>query len=186
MPRLTTDAWETIRAERETGASFPSLATKWGVSYQAIQKRAQKEGWGDGRDVAECVRRKIAEKVVGVVVGCNPKKKAEAIDSAADRGAGIIARHRQDWEDHRARFTVNAVADDFELGKSAKISAEMLMIRQKGERSAYGLEEASQNNVTVVQSPTVVDYTVPPEIQEMLDKFANRACKDKGNSSPCA
>lgn len=47
MPRLTADTWETVRAEREAGASFPELAAKFGVSHQAIQKRATPEGQTD-------------------------------------------------------------------------------------------------------------------------------------------
>lgn len=42
------------------------------MSHQAIQKRAKDEGWGDGKEVGDAVRRKVAEKVAGVVAGCNP------------------------------------------------------------------------------------------------------------------
>jgi hypothetical protein len=127
MPRLTADQWAQIRAEREAGASFPELAARFGVSHQAIQKRAKTEGWGDG---------------VGVVAACNPKKKAEAIDAAADRAAAVVERHKQDWDAHRARF--GAVPEHFEDGKLAKITAEMLRIRHDGERRAWGLDEAAQ------------------------------------------
>lgn len=149
MPRLTADTWETIRAEREAGSTFADLASRFGVSDAAIVKRSKRESWGDGTDLAKEIRRKVSEKVSGIVSATNPKKKAEAIDAAADRGAAIVARHRQDWEDHRARFTVNGVADDFDLGKSAKICAEMLAIRQKGERAAHGLDDAPEGAVTV-------------------------------------
>jgi hypothetical protein len=45
MPRLDASQWESVRAEREAGASFPELAARFGVSHQAIQKRAKAEGW---------------------------------------------------------------------------------------------------------------------------------------------
>ena len=141
MARLTADQWETIRAEREAGKSFPELAKKHGVSHQAIQKRAKNEGWGDGADIGVTVRRKVAEKVAGLVAGCNPKKKAEALENAAKKGFDIIQRHQKDWDEHHRLFTVAGVATEFETGKSAKICAEMLAIRQKAERAAYGLEE---------------------------------------------
>ena len=148
MPRLTADQWESIRAEREAGASFRELAEKYGVSHQAVQKRANNEGWSDGQDVGEAIRRKVAEKVAGVVAAANPKKKAEAIDAAADRAAAVVEMHRIEWSDHRDRF--GSVPDEFEDGKLAKISAEMLTIRQKGERIAHGLEEAqAKADVTV-------------------------------------
>lgn len=148
MPRLTADVWETVRAEREAGASFPELASKWGVSHQAIQKRSASEGWGDGQDVGAAVRRKVAEKVAGVVAGCSVKKKAEAIDAAANRAAAIVTLHQQEWADHREQF--GSVPADFEAGKLAKISAEMLRIRQDGERRAHGLDsESSKTDVTI-------------------------------------
>ena len=156
MPRLTQDQWESVRAEREAGASFPELSDRFGVSHQAIQKRAKAEGWGDGHDLGDSIRRKVAAKVAGVVAGCNPKKKAEAIDSAADRGAKIIARHQADWDAHHEKFTVKSVAENFDTGKSAKICAEMLAIRQKAERSAYGLDEREENNAPVITVVTGV------------------------------
>ncbi|MFN7197602.1 MAG: hypothetical protein ACK4MJ_10585, partial [Hylemonella sp.] len=147
-PRRSADLGETNRAAREPGASFPELAEKYGVSHQAIQKRAKAEGWGDGTDVADTIRRKVAEKVAGVVAACNQKKKAEAIDAAAERGADVVRRHQAEWEDHRARF--GSVPADFEDGKLAKISAEMLRIRQEGERRAWGLDaDAAKADVVV-------------------------------------
>lgn len=147
MPRLTADVWETVRAEREAGASFPELASRWHISHQAIQRRAKKEQWGDGRDVGEVVRRKVAEKIAGVA-GCNPKKKAEALDAAASRVAQIVTLHQQEWADHREQF--GSVPEDFDAGKLAKISAEMLKIRQEGERRAHGLDtDTSRTDVTV-------------------------------------
>jgi len=149
MPRLTSDTWGTVRAERETGATISALAEKFGVSRKAIQKRIESEGWGDGLDVGQTVRRKVAEKVAGLVAPCDPKKKAEAITAEAEKGAAIIVRHRRDWEEHHNRFTVHGVANDFDLGKSAKICAEMLAIRQKAERAAHGLDDAPESVVVI-------------------------------------
>lgn len=148
MPRLTADTWETVRAEREAGTSFPELAARFGVSHQAIQKRAKAEGWSDGADVAEVIRRKVAEKVAGVVATANSKKKAEAIDAAASKVAAVVDLHQQEWVDHRDRF--GSVPDTFEDGKLAKISSEMLAIRQKGERQAHGLDDGKEDGKTII------------------------------------
>lgn len=149
MPRLTADQWEQIRAEREAGASFDTLAQRYGVSKTAIIKRAKAERWSDGRDVGEIIRRKVTEKVTGAVTTGNPKKRAEAIDAAAERAAELVRRHQAEWEDHRARF--GSVPDSFEDGKLAKISAEMLRIRQEGERRAWGLDEVSGQPAIVIE-----------------------------------
>jgi hypothetical protein len=149
MPRLSKETWADIRAEREAGATFPELAAKYGVSHQAIQKRAKAGGWGDGTDVAEVIRRKVAEKVARVVAGANPEKRAEAIDAAAEKSASVVRTHQAEWEAHRERF--GSAPGDFESGKLAKISAEMLRIRQDGERKAWGLDDASAQPTIVIE-----------------------------------
>lgn len=151
MPRLTADQWASIRAEREVGASFPELAQKWGVSHQAIQKHAKKEGWSDGQDVTETLRRRVAERVAGVVAAADPQRKAEAIDAAAERTVAVLETHRAEWAEHRQLFPTAEIKADFELGKSAKISAEMLRIRQSGERLAYGLDTTETRPTVVIE-----------------------------------
>lgn len=155
MARLTADQWETIRAEREAGASFRDLAAKHGVSDAAICKRAKAEGWGDGQDVGETVRRKAIEKVSGVVNDANPKKKAEAIDAAADETAAVVRRHRQEWLQVvklRQEALQDRAADAkeaFDRAKLAKITAEMTAIQQAGERKAWGLDDGAPQAVPV-------------------------------------
>ena len=162
MPRLTADQWETIRAEREAGESFPVLASRHGVSHQAIQKRAKAEGWGDGQDVGEVVRRKVAERVAGVVAGANPQKVAAAIDAAADETAAIVKRHRQEWvqvaglrQEALAARAANQV-EAFGRAKLAKITAEMTAIQQAGERKAWGLDTAQAQAGTLPPKIEVV------------------------------
>lgn len=140
MPRLTADQWETIRAEREAGATFQSLADKHGVSDAAIVKKAQAEGWSDGKDVAELIRRKVSEKVSGIVSDANPKKRAEAIDAAAERGAGLVRRHCEEWEEHATTFPLEKIKENLTLARIGNISSEMISRRQKSERVSHGLE----------------------------------------------
>lgn len=151
MARLSPEQWEEVRAKREAGASFPALGAEFGISHQAIQKRAKAEGWGDGQDVKVAIVKKVAEKVAGVVAGCNPKKKAEAIDAEAGKAAAVVTRHREEWPKARdmaekAREThANAAGMDdkrvaFEDLKAAKIHAETLKIIQDGERKAWNLD----------------------------------------------
>ena len=149
MARLTADTWESVRAEREAGSTFDSLAAKYGVSKTAIIKRSKSEGWGDGKDLGAAIRRKVTEKVAGAVTPGNPKKRAEAIDAAASRAAAVVERHKADWEEHRTKFGV--VAENFEECKHAKISAEMITIRQRSERAAYGLDDVSTQPTIVIE-----------------------------------
>jgi hypothetical protein len=164
VPRLSADQWETIRAEREaTGASFGDLSAKHGVDRGAIWRKSQKEGWGDGSDVADVVRNKVNAKVNGVDYTADPKKRAEAIDAAADRVVAVVERHRTEWnvvgdlqaEAMSARFASPDAA--FTRAKFAKIYAETLAIKQTNERKAHGLErDPADMKVTVAKA---VDYT---------------------------
>ena len=97
--------------------------------------------------LATCTRRKVAEKVAGVVAGGNPKKTAEILDAVAEKGAGIVRRQQEDWETHRQRF--GSVPADFEDGKLAKITAEMLKIRHDGERTAHHLDEPGSGQTDI-------------------------------------
>lgn len=147
MPRLTVDQWVEVRARRETGESFPALARAFDIDHSAIVRRAKKEGWGDGSDVGATVRRKVTEKLTGIITSDDPQKKAQILDQAAEKGAAIILKQQQDWDAHRRMF--GEVPVDFETGKHAKISAEMLKIRHEGERTAYGLDEPGGGNAEV-------------------------------------
>lgn len=148
MARLTADQWETVRAEREAGATFRALAAKYRVSDAAICKRAKAESWGDGKDVGESVRRAAIAKVSGVVSSANPKKKAAAINAAADETAAVVRRHRQEWLQVvalRKEALAAREADEqeaFQRAKLAKITAEMTAIQQAGERKAWNLDAA--------------------------------------------
>ena len=163
MPRLTRDQWETIRAEREAGASFGNLAQKYGVDKAAIVRRAKAEGWSDGTDVADVIRRKVTEKVAGISPVADPKKKAEAISAAADRGAEVIRRHQEEsnairerlyagLKAHRAAETKEDKQLAFEDLKAAKIASETLLNIHKAERQAWGLEVQAVGEI-VIKNP---------------------------------
>ena len=130
--------WETIRAEYEAGASQSELAKRHGVSRTAIQKRIRSEGWM--QDISGAITRLTEAKVAGVVAGCNPQKKAAALDRAADAKAAVILRHKEEWNKHQKLIEDALAAGDFEKAKLAKITAETIRIRQEGERKAWGIQ----------------------------------------------
>jgi hypothetical protein len=161
VPRLTADQWAAarIRWEADPGLTCDALGKSLGVSGEAVRKRCKAEGWARARSLADVSRRaqfkadaKLAAQV-GREVG-SPTEKA-ARELAEDIRADLIERHRADWAEHRQHFRTADIAADFDLGKSAKISAEMLAIRQKGERAAYGLDEAA-----TTQAPPEPEWTV--------------------------
>lgn len=144
MPRPTKTQWAQARQHWEADASqnWETISKSLGVSHQAVSKRAGAEGWQrvqSLRGIAEQAQLKADSKVaqkVAKVAGALAKTTAEV---AVDIRADVLDRHRSDWSQHRKLFGLDAINKDFEAGKKAKISAEMLKIRQQGERDAYGL-----------------------------------------------
>jgi len=161
MPKLSRDDWEKIRAEREAGLSFGLLASRYGIDKAAIVRRAKAEGWGDGTDVAELVRRKAMEQVTGTAI-TDPEKKAAAIDAAAELAADVIRRHQAEAEQVRELFwrgleasraaeTLDEKRLAFETLKAAKISSETLANLQRMERISYGLDDHGGKTEIVIE-----------------------------------
>lgn len=71
----------------------------------------------------------------------------EVREESEDKRAAVLARHRDEWRkiielrrealEHRAQN----LPDSFERAKLAKITAEITMIQQGGERKAWGLDD---------------------------------------------
>jgi len=161
MPRLSRDTWKQIRAEREAGLSFGLLASRYGISKTAIVQRAKAEGWGDGTDAAELVRRKARDKVTGADT-TDHQKRAAAIDAAAELAADVIRRHQEEaeqvrellWrglEASRAAETLDEKRLAFETLKAAKISSETLANLQRMERVSYGLDDHGGKTEIVIE-----------------------------------
>lgn len=139
--------WETIRAEYEAGASQSDLARRYGVSRKAVQNRIRAEGWM--QDVSQTIDRLTEAKVAGIVAGCDPQKKAEALNRAAKAKADVILRHKAEWDKHNAIMDEALANKDFNAAKLAKITAETIKIRQEGERRAWGIQDKSESGPAV-------------------------------------
>lgn len=147
MPRLTKDQWSAARIEWESDSSVNDsmLAEKYGISQQAVTKKRIQDGWqraGIMQNIAQRAQIEADAKLCpppSEVVKHN--QKADVVNAAIGIRAKLLEQHRDDWKEHREQFTLADIAANFELGKSAKITAEMLKIRQEGERKAYGLDE---------------------------------------------
>ena len=142
--------WETIRAEYEAGASQSDLSRRHGVSRTAIQKRIRAENWM--QDLSGTINRLTEAKVAGIVAGCNPVKKAAALDRAAEQKAAVIRRHKEEWDRHKAIMDEALANGDFNAAKLAKITAETINIRQAGERKAWGIVETDVRPQAVQKS----------------------------------
>lgn len=152
--RLTKDDWSEARIlwETDTTVNDSFIAEKYGISQQAVTKKRKSDNWqrvGAMQNIGQRAQFMADGKLCEVV---QHNQKASIVDSAVEIRADVIDRHRGDWAEHRKHFTVAAISSNFELGKSAKITAEMLKIRQEGERKAYGLDD-----VTNAPSTSIAD-----------------------------
>ena len=137
--------------ELEPTATMESVAQAVGVSRPAVSQRAKAEEWQKSGTLARvnqsaqfAADKKVTAKLTGV-----SSKNATVIDKSIALRANVIERHRGQWGQHAELFLLDAIAVDFDLGKRAKISAEMLMIRQGGERKAWGLDDDAQQQQPV-------------------------------------
>jgi len=157
MARLTPDQWAAARVKWEADPvlTFAEMGRALGVSEAAVRQRAKAESWmkvGVMRGIVERAHIKADAKLRPNFEG--EVQKAGAMTAAEDIRADVIERHRADWAEHRTHFGIADIAADFDVGKRAKISAEMLKIRQQGEREAYGLDAVQQSS-----APSSPDWT---------------------------
>lgn len=144
--RLTADQWSSIRQQYETDPrlSFADLASQFGISKQAIHKRATAENWARVVSLAELAARaqtKADRLVDGRVDAARLSSiRDTGIEEAASRRAAVLDRHRKEADGPRKIAYQALQTGDIEKAKLAKIVAESLKIVQELERKAWGLD----------------------------------------------
>jgi len=164
MARLTKDQWLEARQkwEADPTLSMGELAGQIGVSVAAISKTAKAQGWVKSGSLPSINRaaqvKADAAEVNGEVNGETGKKPLPAsIEASTELRAKLIQSHRAEWRHHARLFGLDAIKADFGEGKSAKISAEMLSIRQKGERIAWGMDTEATDTTITINNPRSFD-----------------------------
>lgn len=146
MPRLTAEQWAIARAKWEADpvVTFKDLAQEFGVSVQAVSKRAKDGGWVRRDDtLAQMAARahakadKLIDRQVERTVD---SKRAEAEDQRVAVRAQVLERHRSEMNASRKKVYEALQNSDFEKAKLAKITAEALQIIQNTERKSWGLD----------------------------------------------
>lgn len=159
-----------LDAANQAAAKFGFEAPK----KTAIDNRAKREGWerrGSLTGVNASAQRKADRMVDSTgapsVVDAPSTKKVDASTNAGvaqltaaarteseDKRAEVLARHRTEWQqvavlrqEALARRAADAV-DAFNRAKLAKITAEMTMIQQVGERRAWGMDTPDAADVS--------------------------------------
>lgn len=139
---LTAAQWQDARVawESDPTATHGDIAKRFGVDRSALTRRANANGWAKA----------------GTVAPLPPAKKTDPASEAefvANREK-VKHNHRAEWVHHRNQFGLKELASgDFDACKKAKIIAEMLTIRQMGERKAWAMDDQAKD-----EKPVVVEW----------------------------
>lgn len=170
MARQTKEEWQAIRTVWEYDTDEPSLveaaaraATKHGfsvnVTRQMLSFKSKAEEWerkGTMVGIVQAAHRKA--DAMEPFQGDEPPdlKRIEAARvESEDKRAKVLARHRAEWEQVvKLRQEALAVRKEnpdeaFNRSRLAKITAEITMIQQGGERKAWALDENLVNIVDI-------------------------------------
>lgn len=168
--RVPAEKWKEARIKWEADASvsYSAVAEELGVSHVAVLGMAKRQNWVKAGQLASVNRAAqlradavaVTEEITKVTDQAadltSPSVKTPlpaSVELATDLRSKLIQSHRAEWRKHAALYPLDAIKVDFDVGKSAKISAEMLSIRQKGERAAWGLDnETSQPEIVIERS----------------------------------
>lgn len=151
MAKQKTD-WKAARRRWESGnETYADIARAIGVTRAAVYMRAKKEGWrrvipsaeyvqikADSMDAAaELAREAIRAEMAAV--------RAQVERDAIEVRAQLIRAHRQEWREHAVAFSIEKIMEGgYEAARVAKMAAEAIWWRQRGERLAWGLDTTSE------------------------------------------
>lgn len=174
MARLTKDQWLEARQQWEADPtiSYAVLAERIGVSDVAVLKAAKREGWVKSgslasinraaqikADAASEVTPQVSDSTNHEVSAQTSKKPLPAsTELSTDLRSKLIQSHRAEWRKHAALFPLEDIKADYKKnGTAGKISSEMLSIRQKAERIAWGMDTDSADTTITIANPRSFD-----------------------------
>lgn len=138
--------WTAVEAEYRAGLkSLPEIGREFGCSHVAVIKRAKRDGWA--RDLSARIKAKADDKVTRAAVtgAVTDTSKTVTENAIVEENATLLANlqvaHRNEWKDHQPLLASVIKKPKFEQARTAKVIAETIMIRQTGERRAWGIDK---------------------------------------------
>lgn len=154
MARLAPEQWAEVRKEREqTGASFRTLAEKYGVSDVAISKKAKSEKWampcqtGDSAEVRSEVSGKVSANFA------NKQEEANAIEAQPFKSRETPLLDELDRDEPRQAVFVREYVKDLNATQAAV-------------RAGYSTERPDVQGARLL-----ADGRVQPAIRELRDEL---------------
>lgn len=158
IKRLTQTEWLEARQswESDQTLTFEAMSEKFGVSKQAISKMASKQGWVksgslDSINRAAQIRADAAEVDQEVDSSTVKRPLPESVDQSTELRSRLIQSHRAEWRKHAQMFVLDDIKRDYkQFGTAGKISAEMIAIRQRNERIAWGMDDDKSDGKQII------------------------------------
>lgn len=160
-----------IQWESRHDLTFAAVAAAIGVTDTAVRKWAKEGGWvkagtlGQVNDRAHLKADAESSEDVRAKLGAKlDAPKQASVDQAIDLRAKIITTHRAEWRRHATMFPLEQMHADLDVGRKAKMAAETITLRQRGERAAWGLDDAEANRAAAASNAPQVIRIVAAEM----------------------
>lgn len=120
---------------------------------------AGKQGWVksgslDSINRAAHIRADALEVTQKVTGETGKRPLPESVDQSTELRSKLIQSHRAEWRKHAGMFPLELIKEDYKKhGTAGKISAEMLAIRQKAERIAWGMDDNEKSTTIELKNP---------------------------------
>lgn len=162
-PKLTPEQWLECRhrweADHRDGYQWLVDEMNLPVAHVSVRRVALRDGWKKAGSMKSIVQRahiqadaKSAKRNDGHTKGNGmgnalpSNSSVTHAEAAVDIRSDVIDKHRAEWSEHREIFPLSSLVGNIEKGREGKIAAEMLKLRQDGDRKAWGLDAIVQED----------------------------------------
>lgn len=175
MSKVLKESWRRARADWEATPerTYAEVARDLAVAVPTVYARARRENWTkmfEPQDLAAHAHLRVnaAERVLERNNTELVEEVSTVLDLSVETRVRTINRARDDWTEHRRLFPQEVCASDPAAAKRAKLTAEMLVLRQRGEFVAYGLVEFTGRTTDAPLVEQVEDAAQPKAPWELL------------------
>lgn len=136
--------------ESDPAATYVSVADILRITPQAVGQRARREKWQKNLGAVNTAAHMHAD--VQMREEADPRDASaqfDQYDQATTLRAQFIRLHREEWRTHARLFPLEHLAVDINAARRARLVAEVLVLRQRAERAAWGISEEQMPAVTI-------------------------------------
>lgn len=175
-PKKKNADWQAIERDYRTGSfTLRELAAKYGVSHQAIAKRAKTGGWTQdlGDQIRQATNAKLVAKLVDKEVAKGGQAVANVVLAAAEVNTQVILAHREGLR--RIAAVKERLLDQIEQAAALmpELSEVIDMVRKEDERGVDKANDALRK--AMARSGLTDDLKKLAEVDEKVRKGEREA-----------